>query len=67
MNEFEKLGNPFVCEESNELIQLDTRDVKDCHGSSKNCKANWNIKAAGFSEVKTVRKREIYNGTYQEE
>ena len=41
--------------------------MKDCHGSSKNCKANWNIKAAGFSEVKTVRKREIYNGTYQEE
>ena len=26
-NEFEKLGNPFLCDDSEELLQLDTRDV----------------------------------------
>ena len=27
MKEFEKLGNPFICDSPNELIQIDTRDI----------------------------------------
>ena len=27
MKEFKKLGNPFICDSPNELIQIDTRDI----------------------------------------